>query len=107
LESGNDTLKKDLDKLRLSIAKAPRCRGRHTLPILSIHRKKGSTPMMPDPLQTPKSEYAPIIERISVADSPVGIDAQYTHAIIITYLQQIAERLARLEARLDAGDPVK
>jgi hypothetical protein len=60
--------------------------------------------MMPDPLQTPKSAYASIVQRISVADSPVGIDAQYTHAIIITYLQQIAERLERLETRLAVED---
>lgn len=54
-----------------------------------------------DPLQTPKSEYTDIVNRISVADSPVGIDAQYTHAIIITYLQQISERLERIEATLN------
>jgi hypothetical protein len=58
--------------------------------------------MATNPLQTPKSEYADIVNRISVADSPVGIDAQYTHAIIITYLQQIAERLDRIEASLQA-----
>ena len=58
--------------------------------------------MATDPLRTPKSEYTDIVNRISVADSPVGIDAQYTHAIIITYLQQISERLERIEATLDA-----
>lgn len=57
--------------------------------------------MATEPIAIPKSEYQPIIERISLPDSPVGIDAQYTHAIIITYLQQIAARLDRLEARLD------
>jgi len=56
--------------------------------------------MNKEPLLTPKSEYADIVNRISVADSPVGIDAQYTHAIIITYLQQISERLSKLEAQL-------
>ena len=56
--------------------------------------------MTPDPLRTDKSQYAEIVERISVPDSPVGIDAQYTHAIIITYLQQIAARLERIEAKL-------
>ena len=53
-----------------------------------------------EPLATPKDDYREIIDRISLPDSPVGIDAQYTHAIIITYLQQIAERLDKLEARL-------
>lgn len=57
--------------------------------------------MATEPIATPKSEYQELIERISLPDSPVGIDAQYTHAIIITYLQQIAARLDRLEARLD------
>jgi hypothetical protein len=55
-----------------------------------------------DPLLIPKSDYEDIINRISVTNSPVGIDAQYTHAIIITYLQQIAARLEKVEARLDA-----
>ena len=56
---------------------------------------------MNEPVLTPKAEFQPIIDRISLPDSPVGIDAQYTHAIIITYLQQIAGRLERLEERLD------
>lgn len=56
--------------------------------------------MNTDPLQTPKADYEDIINRISVANSPVGIDGQYTHAIIITYLQQIATRLDALEARM-------
>lgn len=57
--------------------------------------------MATDPIAIPKSEYQEIIEHISLPDSPVGIDAQYTHAIIISYLQQIAARLDRLEAQLD------
>lgn len=56
--------------------------------------------MNAEPMSVPKQEYAPLIERISIADSPVGIDAQYTHAIIITYLQQISQRLAQIEAQL-------
>lgn len=58
--------------------------------------------MNTDPLLIPKADYEDIINHISVANSPVGIDAQYTHAIIITYLQQIAARLEKVEARLDA-----
>ena len=53
-----------------------------------------------EPLQRPKEEYEDIIKKISMASSAVGIDAQYTHAIIITYLQQISERLDRLEEKL-------
>ena len=56
--------------------------------------------MSTEPLTTPKDKYGEIIRRISLPESPVGIDAQYTHAIIITYLQQIAERLDKLEAKL-------
>lgn len=56
--------------------------------------------MNAEPLYIPKEEYTDIVQRISVENSPVGIDAQYTHAIIITYLRQISERLERLEARL-------
>jgi hypothetical protein len=53
--------------------------------------------MSTDPLLTPKEDYQEIVDRISLPDSPVGIDAQYTHAIIITYLQQISDRLANIE----------
>jgi hypothetical protein len=56
--------------------------------------------MAKDPLTTPKGEFDEIIDRISLHDSPVGIDAQYTHAIIIAYLRQITERLDRLEAEV-------
>ena len=56
--------------------------------------------MPTDPLEKPKQEYADLIEKISAEGSPVGIDAKYTHAIIIEYLRQISERLERLEARL-------
>ena len=50
-----------------------------------------------DPFNMPKDELKKIAEKISQTDSPVGIDARYTHAIIITYLQRISERLDRLE----------
>ena len=55
---------------------------------------------MTDPIDKTKEEYTKIIDRISLPNSPVGIDAQYTHAIIITYLQTIMARLDRLEAAL-------
>ena len=50
-----------------------------------------------DPLKRPKAEYQEILDVISLANSPVGIDAQYTHAIVITYLQQVLSRLDHLE----------
>jgi hypothetical protein len=58
--------------------------------------------MKTEPLTTPKADFSHIIDRISIADSPVGIDAQYTHAIIITYLQQISERLEAIESQIRA-----
>jgi hypothetical protein len=57
--------------------------------------------MPADPMAIPKADLDSIVEHISLPDSPVGIDAQFTHAIIITYLQQIAARLDRLEDRLN------
>ena len=54
---------------------------------------------MTEPLEREKREFADLIERIS-ADSPVGIDAQYTHAIIIEYLREIRSRLDRIESKL-------
>lgn len=56
--------------------------------------------MSADPLSVPKSDYDKLIEQISLPDSPVGIDAQYTHAIIIEYLRRISERLENIETRL-------
>ena len=56
--------------------------------------------MNDDPLFRPKEQYESIISRIQAPNSPVGIDAQYTHAIVITYLQQIARRLDTLEEKL-------
>jgi hypothetical protein len=50
-----------------------------------------------DPLNKSKEQFSGIIEKISSEKSAVGIDAQYTHAIIINYLQQINERLDALE----------
>ena len=50
-----------------------------------------------EPIQRSKEEYKEVIDKISISNSPVGIDAQYTHAIIITYLQQISNRLEKIE----------
>lgn len=52
-----------------------------------------------DPLTKTRDDFEQLIAQISVANSPVGIDAQYTHAIIIDFLRQISARLDRLEQR--------
>ena len=51
-----------------------------------------------DPLEKPRENFDELIEQISSPDSPVGIDAKYTHAIIIDYLRQIAHRLDSIES---------
>ena len=55
----------------------------------------------PDPFNKSKEEFKTLIDHISVPNSPVGIDAQLTHAIIITYLQQIVHRLDKLEGDIE------
>jgi len=55
------------------------------------------TMMEEDLLDMPRDAFEKIVGKISQADSPVGIDARYTHAIIIAYLQRISERLDKLE----------
>ena len=55
---------------------------------------------MTDPLTKPKDAFNDVIAQISLPDSPVGIDAKYTHAVIIDYLRQISARLDALEASL-------
>ncbi len=52
------------------------------------------------PLDKTTAELADIIEKLRSADSPVGIDAVYTHAVIIDYLRRISERIDALEQRL-------
>jgi len=54
-----------------------------------------------DPLQKPKESYDNLISQLSSPDSPVGIDAKYTHAVIIDYLQQIMSKLDQLEQRIE------
>ena len=56
--------------------------------------------MSTDPMLKTKDDLADIIDHINSPDSPVGIDAQFTHAIIIAYLQQISGRLADIESQL-------
>ena len=44
-----------------------------------------------------KSELQPIIDQIASADSPVGMDAVYVHALILDKLEQLEARLTALE----------
>ena len=53
---------------------------------------------MTEPLDKPKDAFDALISQISSPDSPVGIDAKYTHALIIDYLRQILARLEAIEA---------
>jgi hypothetical protein len=55
---------------------------------------------MTNPTEKSKEEYRKIIDKISSDKSAVGIDAQYTHAIIIEYLQQISDRLDKIEEKV-------
>jgi uncharacterized protein (UPF0335 family) len=45
--------------------------------------------------------YSEISEIIASEASPVGIDAKKTHIIILAKLQEITERLERIEAKLE------
>ena len=49
-----------------------------------------------------KDDYADLIGHISLPESPVGIDAQFTHAIIIAFLKQISNRLDDIESQMRA-----
>jgi hypothetical protein len=51
-----------------------------------------------------KQELTELIAQIASENSPVGMDAVYVHALILDKLQQIEERLGRIEARSDAAD---
>ena len=51
-------------------------------------------------MDVPQNEYDRIEKLIESAASPVGIDAKKTHIIILHKLDEIARRLAKIEARL-------
>ncbi len=48
-----------------------------------------------------KGELQPIIEKIAAADSPVGMDAVYVHALILDHLQTLNERIEQLEKQVE------
>ena len=53
------------------------------------------------PLDVPTETYDDIKRLIESEDSPVGIDAQKAHVLILYKLLEIEKRLDRLEARLN------
>lgn len=55
-------------------------------------------------LDIPEEEAKRIAEAIGSDSSPVGIDAKKTHVIIIRKLEEIEQRLKRLESRVDRPD---
>lgn len=55
-----------------------------------------------------KAELDKIIEQIASAESPVGMDAVYVHALILDRLQHIEQRLGALERQVaEATSPDK
>ncbi len=52
-------------------------------------------------MDVPQNEYDRLEKLIECAESPVGIDAKKTHIIILHKLDEIARRLAKIEAKLN------
>lgn len=52
-------------------------------------------------LDIPRETYEEIKAAIESDESPVGIDAQKAHVIILQKLIEIEERLDRIEARIE------
>lgn len=50
-----------------------------------------------------KEDLQDIIEQIRSAESPVGMDAVYVHALILDQLASIDRRLQEIELRLGTG----
>ena len=48
-------------------------------------------------LDITREQYEEIARQIKSADSPVGIDAEKTHVLILAKLEAIEQRLERLE----------
>jgi orotidine-5'-phosphate decarboxylase len=48
-----------------------------------------------------KAELQSIIDKIAAADSPVGMDAVYVHALILDHLQSLSARLDQLEKTVE------
>ena len=48
-----------------------------------------------------KEELQPIIDKIASADSPVGMDAVYVHALILDQLRTMSERIEQLDKAVE------
>ncbi|CAN5599329.1 hypothetical protein BH23BAC4_BH23BAC4_00170 [soil metagenome] len=55
-------------------------------------------------LSIPRERYEEIARQIASAESPVGIDAEKTHVVILHLLLDLNARLARIEERLSAAE---
>jgi len=51
-------------------------------------------------MDVPEDRYRALGEEITSEESPVGIDAKRTHIMILYMLEDLRERLVRLEGRL-------
>jgi hypothetical protein len=51
-------------------------------------------------MDVPEDRYREIAEAITSDESPVGIDAKKTHIMILYMLEDLRERVVRLEAQL-------
>lgn len=46
------------------------------------------------------NDYQEILKQIHSETSPVGIDAKHTHAVILRYLEEILNRIEKIENKL-------
>jgi len=53
-----------------------------------------------------REELNEIMERLACADSPVGMDAVYVHAVIIDKLERIERRLDALEGEKGKSEKI-
>ena len=54
-------------------------------------------------MNVPEERYQEIASAIFSEDSPVGIDAKKTHVMILYLLEQIEQRVARIEEQLETS----
>lgn len=64
---------------------------------MRMFREKADVSRQGEIAMKTRAELESIIQRISSADSPVGMDAVYVHALIIDKLLELEQRLERLE----------
>ena len=54
-------------------------------------------------MDVPEDRYREIAEAITSEESPVGIDAKKTHIMVLYMLEDLRERMARLEGYLSTS----